>query len=1325
MNILSKNRRNMQYRYLYIVLVGLLLSITTHEGAWAQTPTDNVPSDERSSFEERRKSILDANTLRATYHNFGFAGRPTDSDVDDLYFEFPKNTQRRYLYFVSIFTGAEVIDQNSGETTELVVAPNYRENPQTGESWAKNPVEGYYNPNSSELARSDRGPGSSQGNTWPSFWPDKMDDASDPGWPDQWNGFFGKDIFNADQEFFYRSGDDLYTRLSADGRWLPDPEDPSRGGLGLMMDSRILSWTQNLISSVHFNIYEIRNDSRFDYDKVSFMLWTADWVGTPENDFPYFDQERAIAFYTDTNPTQSPPEFDGTAIGVAAIRFLETPGNDIDGIDNDGDSDFYLGGGSLYDPANADLYSLLTTDGGGFISSTQIVSNQIVPLFTEAQFAERTITPGDPIVLMDSEGNRRLFRYPPTAAGDVTVVTYDGRDFPREVLLPAGGITVREDTLLARHRNLIDDDLNGLIDENQPNHLTLTRFLPGETVPTTRPVRFINYLWNGYFEGHNGYSGIEGPGWAEVDGQWVPTDSLNIQRGMIVPDQWVEDRIATDSDFAEIIETYQEALKELYSRRPSTPIFPEEFFDNFYLNEFTAAPMIDESREDFFDNNQDWAFRDDVGIDGVEGTGSRGEGDGVPSSGAFTAFPGEPNIDATDVRETDAIGITTATSIPAGSLVFNDSQIWRRYMVPGLFPEAPPATQDTDQLITSSFFPLRAGSVQRFAIAVSVAQTGTNTNTADVELVTEQLNNAFRAFDANYQFATAPPPPNVRAVPGDGHVVLYWDDEAEDVFDRFLDRLGQNPRNFEGYRVYRSTDPALVDARRITDGRGNVQFLAPIAQFDLDNGITGNHPIDINGLEFYLGDDTGLQRHFVDTDVINGREYYYVVTAYNSGAPGANIAPSESPVSLSINPDGSLTAGQNVKLVNPGQRSSGYVGPAEVVVRKVDGEGDATGSVIADIIDTRDLKVNTTYQIVFTDEEVTSGDETWRQTTGFSVIDVTNDRIVYEDREEFNGGDVPVFDGVKLIVVNDAYAPANGEGTMSNTRLRQSSWSSRTHSSVPATVRAERVVGSRANYRIEFMDTRRRAVAGESSTQPMQVQRGSLTMQVPSKDVNFRIINADTGEPVQFGYMPHQSISDAQRGESGFASMYNKDQRRTSSDRIFIKEPNPSTGELETAWELTLEPFEPGRVFTAGAGDVITLSQSGEFTSDDVFEFTIDETHIPSTDNELAKSRMDDIRVVPNPYIGSNVAEQRPSGADQSINRQLHFINLPQRATIRIFSVSGRLVQTLDVNNSIDNGRYVWNMLTKDNLDLSYGVYIYHVDAPGVGEKVGKFAVIK
>lgn len=49
--------------------------------------------------------------------------------------------------------------------------------------------------------------------------------------------------------------------------------------------------------------------------------------------------------------------------------------------------------------------------------------------------------------------------------------------------------------------------------------------------------------------------------------------------------------------------------------------------------------MIDESRDDGFDNDKDWdAFLDDNGLDGQRGSGDIGEGDGIPTSGVGTEF---------------------------------------------------------------------------------------------------------------------------------------------------------------------------------------------------------------------------------------------------------------------------------------------------------------------------------------------------------------------------------------------------------------------------------------------------------------------------------------------------------------------------------------------------------------------------------------------------------------------------------------------------------------------------------------------------------------
>jgi hypothetical protein len=129
------------------------------------------------------------------------------------------------------------------------------------------------------------------------------------------------------------------------------------------------------------------------------------------------------------------------------------------------------------------------------------------------------------------------------------------------------------------------------------------------------------------------------------------------------------------------------------------------------------------------------------------------------------------------------------------------------------------------------------------------------------------------------------------------------------------------------------------------------------------------------------------------------------------------------------------------------------------------------------------------------------------------------------------------------------------------------------------------------------------------------------------------------------------------------------------------------------------------------------------FLSNDVFAFT---TFGRLVDKGLAKSRMDMIKVVPNPYVVSNSWEPLNPYTSGRGPRELHFIHLPQKCTIRIFNVRGQLVKEVDFNSSeTTDGTFVWDMLTKDLLDISYGIYIYHIDAGELGEKTGKFAVIK
>ncbi|HEX2981936.1 MAG TPA: hypothetical protein VHO28_00180, partial [Ignavibacteriales bacterium] len=101
------------------------------------------------------------------------------------------------------------------------------------------------------------------------------------------------------------------------------------------------------------------------------------------------------------------------------------------------------------------------------------------------------------------------------------------------------------------------------------------------------------------------------------------------------------------------------------------------------------------------------------------------------------------------------------------------------------------------------------------------------------------------------------------------------------------------------------------------------------------------------------------------------------------------------------------------------------------------------------------------------------------------------------------------------------------------------------------------------------------------------------------------------------------------------------------------------------------------------------------------------------------------INVVPNPYIGAAGWERKSAYSTGHGERKIDFINLPSSCTIRIFTIAGALVKTIVKESSPMDGAISWNLVSDDGMDIAYGLYVYHVDAPGIGEYIGKFAVIK
>ncbi|MHB8578773.1 MAG: hypothetical protein ACYDA4_02805, partial [Ignavibacteriaceae bacterium] len=157
-------------------------------------------------------------------------------------------------------------------------------------------------------------------------------------------------------------------------------------------------------------------------------------------------------------------------------------------------------------------------------------------------------------------------------------------------------------------------------------------------------------------------------------------------------------------------------------------------------------------------------------------------------------------------------------------------------------------------------------------------------------------------------------------------------------------------------------------------------------------------------------------------------------------------------------------------------------------------------------------------------------------------------------------------------------------------------------------------------------------------------------------------------------------------------------------------------------WKFSFVPTPNQTVILPANGAVAELKINTPFRSGDVFKFT---TSVPIVDIPKAKSDMNKIAVVPNPYVGAARWEPQRLTSTGRGERRIYFIHLPQSATIRIYTISGDLVKTLYHNSSMLDGQEPWDLTSNSGMDIAPGIYIYQVDAPGIGTKIDKFAIIK
>lgn len=698
-------------------------------------------------------------------------------------------------------------------------------------------------------------------------------------------------------------------------------------------------------------------------------------------------------------------------------------------------------------------------------------------------------------------------------------------------------------------------------------------------------------------------------------------------------------------------------------------------------------------------------LNDDVGTDGIgpldegypgpdpDGT----EGNGKPDQG-------EPNFGILDKDESDQLGLTGFVISAVHTYDLNNDE--RNWSALSALPQ--PHGQSLVGVNLANHFssylfhlfgrntytqrqgqPEQTGETERFSMALIF---GLNANDLFLRKKTVQ-----QIYNANYRFAKPPDKPIVKFIPGDHRVTMYWDNRAELTFDAFYQKY-----NFEGYRIYRSTEPNFLEDKIITDAYGRPTFRKPIAQFDLVDGVSGLHPIGVNGAYFYLGDDRGLQHSYVDTTVENGQKYYYAVVAYDQGFTTTTVTgeflgipPSETTSIIKTDLNGRVKTDINTAVVTPRAPSAGYVEPG---ISSFAASGPGTGTMQLTILDADSIGDNRTYRIEFFDSTAFhENPNPWYrlvdQVTGGTVIALTPLRTTQVQ--------TPVIRGFVANIANDQNVVVDRANTGWKTGISnyvaQVGFDSRF-----APAYQPRRVNYPADFEIRFTAKGLGDISFPSSSfgtgQPSNIIVKNLTENADHIQFIFQDLNPDSlfgvGEAVFIVY-----------GDSAGKQAVDFPSARKSWSLTFLQD--------------TLIP--PSQQRSPQPGDVFHISTRKPFRSGEYFQFT---TKRGALDQAKTISDLRKIAVVPNPYVGAASWEPQTTTVGRG-DRLIYFIHLPHQCTIRIYTISGHLVQTLTHDSPIDDGQESWNLVSRDGMNIAYGIYVYHVDAPGVGTYIDKFAVIK
>lgn len=122
---------------------------------------------------------------------------------------------------------------------------------------------------------------------------------------------------------------------------------------------------------------------------------------------------------------------------------------------------------------------------------------------------------------------------------------------------------------------------------------------------------------------------------------------------------------------------------------------------------------------------------------------------------------------------------------------------------------------------------------------------------------------------------------------------------------------------------------------------------------------------------------------------------------------------------------------------------------------------------------------------------------------------------------------------------------------------------------------------------------------------------------------------------------------------------------------------------------------------------------SNENAGRPMFEWNMDGIATMVNQDQALADALEMINVVPNPYYAFSQYER------DRLDARIKITNLPEKCNIKIFNVRGKLINSFDKDSPITS--LDWDLKNFKGIPVAGGVYIIHVEVPGIGEKILKW----